>query len=75
MVSRNECKRRVPDQDLLGLRWKNLKDIDNRSEPEPDLKAYCDDLPEIPEKDYEHRKEKSKGICKELLDEIDHRYK
>ncbi len=71
MVRRNERERRVPDQDLLSQRWKDLKDIDNRSEPEPDLDADCDHLPEIPEKDHEYRKEKSKGIRKDLLDEID----
>ena len=72
MVCRNECERGVPDQDLLGQRWKDLKDIDNRSEPEPDLDPDCDNLPEIPEKNHEHREEKPKGIREELLDEIDH---
>jgi len=75
MVRRNECERRVPDQDLLGQRWEDLKNIDNRSEPEPDLEADCDDLPKIPNKDNEHREEKPKGICEELLDEINYWYK
>jgi len=72
MVRRNECERWVPDKDLLGQRWKDLKDIHNRSEPEPDLEADCDNLPKIPEKDHEHGKEKPKGIREDLLDEIDH---
>jgi len=75
MVSRNKGERRVPDQDLLGQRWKDLKNIDNWSKPEPDLETDCDDLSKIPQKDNEYREEKPKGIGEDLLDEIDYWYK
>jgi len=56
MVRRDDGEHRVPYQDLLGQWWKDLKDIDNRSEPEPDLESNADYLLEIPEEDDKHRK-------------------
>ena len=72
MVPRNECECRVPEKNLLGERWKNLKQVHNRSEPEPNLETDGYDLSEIPEKDYHHREKKSKGISEDLLDEVNH---
>jgi len=56
MVCRDDGEHRVPYQDLLGQRGKDGKDIDNRSEPEPDLESNADHLLEIPEEDDKHRK-------------------
>jgi len=56
MVSRDDGEHRVPYQDLLGQRWKDSKDINNRREPEPDLESDADNLLEIPEEDDKHRK-------------------
>jgi hypothetical protein len=56
MERRDDGEHRVPYQDLLGQGWKDLKDIDNRSEPEPDLESDADHLLEIPKENDKHRK-------------------
>ena len=73
MVSRDDGEHRVPNQDLLGQRWKDLKDIDDRSEPEPDLESDADHLLQIPEEDDKHRKKEPQCVCKNLLDKVHYR--
>ena len=70
MVRRDDGEHRVPNQDLLGQRWKDLKYIDDRSEPEPDLESDADHLLEIPEEDDKHRKKEPQCVRKNLLDKV-----
>jgi len=71
MVCGNKCECRIPEKDLLRKRGKNFKNINDRGEPEPNLKTDYHNLLKIPEKDNDHSEEKTEGVCKQLLDQID----